>query len=372
MAHVAHLRVVGDDGVVVERHHEPLVVLEVLLDVVEKVVLVKRVPLGRHLHVRARELAAGAVVVDHEVVRPEHAGIAHDLVADVLDVGRVGDLAQKRAHGLPDELHAAPEDESAHGQARPAVEVDVDELRDDGGREDRRRGDDIVSRVHGRGLEGLRGDGAPEAPVERRHPELDRHRAHEHDDHGRPELGGLGAHDLLDGGADQVDADGAYQDGDDEARQVLVAAMAVGVVLVRGPARELEAEQAHHVARGVGEVVDRVGDDGDRAGHEPDGALPHAEQDVADDAGDARHEPVARAHRGVPRVIRVGDKRPYQPARHANLPLPSCSAREKYTHIQRMRAALSRGILTSWSRARRAARRTRLQTTPVARRAASP
>ena len=71
----------------------------------------------------ARELPAGAIVVDHEVVGSEHAGVGEDLVVDVLDELGAGGLAQKRAHRVSQQPHAAPADERAHGEARPSVKV---------------------------------------------------------------------------------------------------------------------------------------------------------------------------------------------------------------------------------------------------------
>lgn len=59
MPQVVHRIVRRHDGIVVDGHHQTVVAQEILLDVVEHVVALEDVGLGGHLHVHARELAAG-------------------------------------------------------------------------------------------------------------------------------------------------------------------------------------------------------------------------------------------------------------------------------------------------------------------------
>ena len=279
-------------------------------------------------------------------------------------------MCSQRAHGLAHELDAAPADEAAHGKARPAVEVKAAQTRDHGRDEDGGGGDHVVSRVDGGGREGLGVNLAPQAVVERRHPQLHQHRGDEHHNDGGAELGGLGVEDLLDGGAQQVEADRAHQHRDHEPRQVLVAAVPVGMLLVRGAARELEAKQAHHVARGVGEVVDGVGHDGDRAGEKPHGSLAQAERHVADDARDAGEKAVAGAHRWVGRLLRIWDERFHQPACHVRR-LLTAKSEKKYTRSscpQRGRAVV-RGV---WRAPGRGRAKTTRSPSPCSRRTLAP
>ena len=100
-----------------------------LLDVIERVVTFQRAGLGCHLGVSACELPARAVVVNHQIVNAQNAGVAHDLVSNVLDQLWIGCLAQKRAHRILDELKAAPADIGANGKADPCVKIDVRHLR---------------------------------------------------------------------------------------------------------------------------------------------------------------------------------------------------------------------------------------------------
>ena len=59
----------------------------------------------------------------------QNAGVAHDLVSDVLDQLGIGCLAQKRAYRILDELKAAPANIGANGKADPCVKIDVRHLR---------------------------------------------------------------------------------------------------------------------------------------------------------------------------------------------------------------------------------------------------
>ena len=89
-AHARHLWIVGHDGVVVKRDDHAVFVPKRLLDVIERVVAFQRAGLGRHLGVRTCKLPARAVVVNHQIVNAQNAGIAHDLVSNVLDQLRIG------------------------------------------------------------------------------------------------------------------------------------------------------------------------------------------------------------------------------------------------------------------------------------------
>ena len=59
----------GGDGVAVQRDVDAHLMLDVVFDGVQDLVMFKRIALARHFHVCAGKLAAGAVVVHHQVVR---------------------------------------------------------------------------------------------------------------------------------------------------------------------------------------------------------------------------------------------------------------------------------------------------------------
>lgn len=100
-----------------------------LLDVIECVVTFQRAGLGRHLGVRTCKLPARTIIVNHKVVDAQNAGIAHDLVSNVLDQPGIGRLAQKRAHRILDKLKTTPANIGANGKADPCVKIDVRHLR---------------------------------------------------------------------------------------------------------------------------------------------------------------------------------------------------------------------------------------------------
>ena len=112
-----------------ERDDHTVFVPKCLLNIVERVVTFQRAGLGRHLGMRTCKLPARAVVVNHQIVNAQNAGIAHDLVSNVLDQLRIGRLAQKRAHRILNKFKAAPANIGANGKADPCVKIDVRHLR---------------------------------------------------------------------------------------------------------------------------------------------------------------------------------------------------------------------------------------------------
>ena len=90
--------------------------------------------------------------------------------------------------------------------------------------------------------------------------------------------------------------------------------MAIGVAFVCRAAGEAEPEQAHDVARGIGEVVESVGDEGDGASEQARDALGQAQGDVEANADEACGEARVGAAGGIDRLaLAAGNKRMYQP-----------------------------------------------------------
>ena len=84
-AHARQLGIIGHDGIVVKRDNHAVFVPKRLFDVIERVMTFQRAGLGRHLGMRTCKLPARAVVVNHQIVNAQDAGIAHDLAADMFD-----------------------------------------------------------------------------------------------------------------------------------------------------------------------------------------------------------------------------------------------------------------------------------------------
>ena len=90
--------------------------------------------------------------------------------------------------------------------------------------------------------------------------------------------------------------------------------MAIGVAFVCRAAGKAEPEQAHDVARGIGEVVESVGDEGDGTGEQARDALGQAQGDVESNADEACGKTRVGAARRIDRlVLAAGNKRMYQP-----------------------------------------------------------
>ena len=169
----------------------------------------------------------------------------------------------------------------------PSHRVKAGRLRNKRRHQDRARGDDVVFGVLCCGNECFGIDTVAQRAVECGHPELNEHGCSQCRKGNERVSGGGRLDDLGDRLEDQVDADGANQDGDKQAGEVLVAAVAIGVAFVCRAAGEAEPEQAHDVARGIGEVVESVGDEGDGASEQARDALGQAQGDVEANADEA-------------------------------------------------------------------------------------
>ena len=90
--------------------------------------------------------------------------------------------------------------------------------------------------------------------------------------------------------------------------------MAIGVAFVCRAAGKAEPEQAHNVARGVGEVVKGVGDKRDRAGEQTRDALGQAQGNVEANADEACGKARVGATRCIDRLaLAARNKCMYQP-----------------------------------------------------------
>ena len=90
--------------------------------------------------------------------------------------------------------------------------------------------------------------------------------------------------------------------------------MAIGVVFVCRAAGKAEPEQAHDVARGIGEVVECVGDERDGASEQARDALGQAQGDVEANADETCGKARVGAVRCIDRLaLAAGNKRMYQP-----------------------------------------------------------
>ena len=90
--------------------------------------------------------------------------------------------------------------------------------------------------------------------------------------------------------------------------------MAIGVPLVGRAAGKAESEQAHDVARGVGKIVEGIGDKRDGAREQTSYALGQTQGDVEPDADEAGGKAGVGAAGGTDRfALAAGNKRMYQP-----------------------------------------------------------
>ena len=106
-----------------QRNRQPFLLPQLALNGIKYFVIFHHAAVGRHLHMRARKLPPRPVVVNHEVVHAEHARRFQNALLHTPHQRRVGSFSQQRVHSRTHERHAAPQDEQAHRQAYPPVQV---------------------------------------------------------------------------------------------------------------------------------------------------------------------------------------------------------------------------------------------------------
>ena len=101
------LRVVGDDGIVVDHQMDVVAAQAFPLHIVDPLVTVQGVFPVVHLHMEAGVALAGAVVMDHEIVIAQHQGLGFHIVHDLPPQVRVGVFSQQGGDGIPCQVPAA-------------------------------------------------------------------------------------------------------------------------------------------------------------------------------------------------------------------------------------------------------------------------
>ena len=76
----------------------------------------------------AAELPPRPVVVDHQIMGAQHAGISEDLPADFRNQPGIRRAAQQRIEGIPDQSESAVKDKDGDGEAHPPVKLQRSEM----------------------------------------------------------------------------------------------------------------------------------------------------------------------------------------------------------------------------------------------------
>ena len=226
--------------------------------------------------------------MNHQIVNAQNAGIAHDLVSNVLDQLRIGRLTQKRAHRILNKFEAVPANIGANGKADPCVKIDVRHLRNNCARQHGARGKDIVLGILRGRMQRLGLNAIAELLVEGRHPELYDHRKHENCHQGKRELDRFGVDDALNRGLHQLNANQQHERRHDQSREILVATVAVRMLGVGRLARQLKAQHAHDIRAGIGQVVHGIRHDRNRSRNHTDCALRSTKRNIGDNTHHAR------------------------------------------------------------------------------------
>ena len=308
-----HPGVRSDDGVIVDGQQQVHFLPHIVFDVVDQVVGFQGVHLGGELHMEGRELAAGAVVVDHHVMDAQHPGIGQHLFFQLFhQLGR-GAFAQQRAQGIPNQAPARPQDEDGHTQTHNAInDIEAGDLAQDRRHQHRAGGDDIVAAVGGGGDQGFGFNGQAHPAVEETHPQFHQDGGAQHRHRQQAEAHLFRVEDLARRLLQQAQADGHDHGAHRQARHVFIAGVPIGMLGVGGLGGQLEAHQAHHVGGGIRQVVDGIGGDGDGPEQGAHRKLARKQQQVAAHTHNTGQTAIPFPDLGVLAVLIIFDESAYQ------------------------------------------------------------
>ena len=285
-----HHVVGGVDGVDADaRQDDPVLGGHLVGDVPLQLVQAARRHAVRHLDVHRADEQVRAVVVEDQIVGPLDLGeLRHGLLHRQADLA-VHPLPHDAGEGLPQHIKAGFQDHHGDDGGQPGLHGDFaladeeDQGRRQGGGGDHGVVPGVLAGGHqGVGVHALAGLLHVEAQGQ-----LHRHR-HGDDDQGHGAVvRGLRVKDLLHRLHQGGDAGVEDDDRDHRGRNVLGAAVAVGMLLVRLPPGQLGADDGNDGGQGVGEVVHRVHHHGDGVGEQAHGGLEARQQQIRQDPQNA-------------------------------------------------------------------------------------
>ena len=235
--------IIGDNGVVVDHHMQPLLLQEVFLNAVDGVMAFQHIGTGSHFGMQAGKLPARAIVMYDHVMDAQYAGIGKGHIGDMPYQFGIGGLSQQRGNGILYQAPAAPQDKGCHSQTYIAIQIPAELHLQQGGNEDSAGADDIVAAVSGGGFQGGGTDQLSHMAVEGRHPEL-------HQNGGRQDQNGCHSggdgfrrEDLLDAGLCQFSADEQDHHAHSQSREIFGASVSIGVFIIGGTGCQPESQQ---------------------------------------------------------------------------------------------------------------------------------
>ena len=267
------------------------------------------------------ELVSRAVVVHHQIVHSQHAGIGEHLLLDVVHQILAGAFAQQRAERIHHKAPAGDQDERRHAYTHQAIQhIPAGHAAQHRCNEHRAGAQHIVAAVRSSGNEGLGADDTPDGAVEAAHPQLDEDGCDQHGHREPAEHHRGGVQHLDHRFLQQRKADAENGHADYQPRQIFIPGMAEGMLCVRGLAGQLEAHQTDHVGRGIRQVVQGICHDGNRAEQSAYGQLAQTQQQVACHAHPAGKVAVGGAHLRVLRMVGLADEKTNQKLSHNGPP----------------------------------------------------
>ena len=291
-----HGLVVRHDGVHVDDGLAAELVVQLLFHVVDLIVQGKDITVRGDLGVQRDHHAAGTVVMHHKVVDAADGLVCHHDIADLLHKLLRRRLAEQRRKRISRCLKARPQDEQRHDKTAPAVDPPAEKVARERRQQHRRGSRAVGQAVRRRRLHSGRADFLPHAAVVAVHIKLGADGDKQNRDRQRAALHRLGVKDRAHRVTQQLKAHQQNNERDDKPRDVLDPPVAEGMLGVRLLPREAKAQKRHDGRPRVGQVVERIRCDGDRARQRAGEQLEREEQEVDDDTHRAAEHAISAAH----------------------------------------------------------------------------
>ena len=314
--HPIRLRVAGHNGIHVDADGDVQLRADFPLRLVDHLVQLQDVAVGGHLRMNGGHAAAGAVVVEDQVVGAQDLVVLHQHVDDSPAQLLVRLAAHEAVDGVLAHIEARFQHQRRHDHAHHAVHREGREHADNHAQRHGGGGQHVGEGVLGGGQQGRGVDLLPHMGVEEVQPDLHQNAEDQQEQRYPAEGRAHGMQDAVHAGEQQLHTHEQDQHAHPQRAQVFHAAVAEGMLPVHGLLRQADGNQRNNAAPRVGEVVGRVRRHRHGAGERAHQEFHHGQKHVHRDAHHRAQCAVLPAHPLVGGVLRLTDKQTDDPLDH--------------------------------------------------------
>ena len=313
-----HASVIGDNGIHVDGANHSQLSRNLLFNVVDHIMRFINVGRAIHLNVHRGHGAAGAVIVNVQIMNPQRAGILMDNRLDGLHQSGIRLGSENVILGFGENLNAGNQNDDGHQDSHVGIGVKARDPRYHGAKQNARCGGSIGQAVHSGCLHHVRLNPLSNAPVQKRQKELYQHRQGKNDHGNGAEHRLIRRYQFADRllkylHTDEHDKKGNYHRG-----HIFNSRMPVGMLAVSRLGGNAKADAGNHGGTGIGKVVDRIGANGNRADQNTDQKFAGKQQQVKQNSHHADNQATAFAGRTAFRRIAPAQS-PIQPIAYGSV-----------------------------------------------------